>query len=138
VTSITRFALRDRLLAASVAAAGGFAFTYVVKHFLPGFFFLWLLSGGLIGFGVALWKPRHWLLAGIATPSLVILETVTQSSRTGGTALALALGFTFFWAILAVAGAFLGRASAGVVEADDPGNAAFYGADGVKPSDSSR
>jgi hypothetical protein len=107
-----------------VAAAGGFAFTYVVKHFLPGLFLLWLLSGGLIGFGVALWKPRHWLFAGIATPSLVMLETVAQSSRTGGTALALALGFAFFWAILAVAGAFLGRAVAGVGEADDSGNAA--------------
>lgn len=95
---------------AILASALGYGATYATKHYAPALWFVWLASGALIAFAIAWWKPRYWAVAGVATPSLVLIETARKMGDAPATAAALGLGFGVFWGLLSVLGAVVGRA----------------------------
>ncbi|HEX4995521.1 MAG TPA: hypothetical protein VFX87_11145 [Methylomirabilota bacterium] len=99
----------DGLIVAVAGATAGYGVTFVIKHHAPAFFLLWIPSGAIIAFLLARWKPRQWLIAGLATPALVLAETVARSPKAGPTAAALSLAFGLGWAGLTFVGALAVR-----------------------------
>lgn len=99
----------DALAVAAAGSLSGWACTYVVKHYLPALWLFWFVSGALIAFALAVWRPALWLLAAAATVTPVILQTALSMPAAAPTASALAAGFAFVWSALTVAGALAGR-----------------------------
>jgi hypothetical protein len=95
-----------------LAAGLGYGATYATKHYAPVLWFAWLGSGAAIAFGLSRWQPRYWVAVGVATPSLVLAETIWKLPGAPPTAAALGLGFGVFWALTSLAGAALGRPAA--------------------------
>jgi hypothetical protein len=94
---------------AGLAAGLGYGATYATKHYAPFLWFAWLGSGAAIAFVLSRWQPRYWIAVGVATPSLVLAETIWKLASAPPTAAALGLGFGVFWALTSLAGAALGR-----------------------------
>jgi SAM-dependent methyltransferase len=99
----------EALAVAVLAAVLGYGATYATKHYVPLLWFVWLGSGAAISFGLSWWKPRYWGVAAAATPSLVLIETISKLGDAPPTAAALGLGFAAFWALTSCVGAWFGR-----------------------------
>ncbi len=99
----------EAMALAVLAAALGYGAAYATKHYVPALWFVWLGSGAAIAFGLGWWKPRYWGVAAAATPSLVLIETISRMGDAPPTAAALALGFAVFWAVTSLVGAWFGQ-----------------------------